>query len=66
MADFDLNKVDKAEVKYDKFLTMLQVKYGYTRQKAREEIARFWAEYQIKSRDNTEATSQGTENDLKK
>ena len=66
MADFDLNKVDKAEIKYDKFLTMLQVKYGYTRQKAREEIARFWAEYQIKSRDNTEATSQVTENDLKK
>ena len=66
MADFDLNKVDKAEVKYDKFLTMLQVKYGYTRQKAREEIARFWAEYQIKSRNNMEATSQVTENDLKK
>src|ERR1700752_2152715 len=49
MADFDLNKVDKAEVKYDKFLTMLQVKYGYTRQKAREEIAKFWAEYEAKS-----------------
>lgn len=49
MADFDLNKVDKAEVKYDKFVTMLQVKYGYTRQKAREEIARLWAEYEAKN-----------------
>jgi hypothetical protein len=66
MADFDLNKVDKAEVKYDKFLTMLQVKYGYTRQKAREEIARFWAEYQVKSRMNSDAASHVTENKLKK
>ena len=26
MADYDLTKVDKAEVKFDKFVTMLQVK----------------------------------------
>jgi len=45
MSDFDLHKVDKAEVKFDKFVTMLQVKYGFTRQQAREEITRFWAEY---------------------
>ena len=44
MAEFDLNKVDKAEVKFDKFVTMLQVKYGYTREKAREEISRLWGE----------------------
>lgn len=44
MADYDLNKVDKAEVKFDKFVTMLRVKYGYTPEKAREEIGRFWAE----------------------
>lgn len=44
IADFDLNKVDKAEVKFDKFVTMLRVKYGYTPEKAREEISRFWAE----------------------
>ena len=50
MADYDLNKVDKADVKFDKFVTMLQVKYGYTRQKAREEIARLWAEYESKSK----------------
>ena len=46
MADFDLVKVDKAEVKFDKFVTMLQVKYGFTRQQAREEIGKFWAEYE--------------------
>jgi len=50
MADYDLNKVDKAEVKFDKFVTMLQVKYGYTRQKAREEIGSLWTEYEAKSK----------------
>ncbi|MEP6894820.1 MAG: hypothetical protein ABI986_04350 [Chloroflexota bacterium] len=46
MVEYDLVKVDKAEVKFDKFVTMLQVKYGYTRQKAREEINRLWVEYE--------------------
>jgi hypothetical protein len=38
MSEYDLNKVDKAEVKFDKYVTMLQVKYGYTRQEAKTEI----------------------------
>lgn len=46
MAEYDLNKVDKAPVKLDSFVTKLQVKYGYTRQKAREEVGKLWAEYQ--------------------
>jgi hypothetical protein len=50
MAEYDLAKVDKADVKFDKFVTMLQVKYGYTRQKARENIERLWAEYEAKGR----------------
>jgi hypothetical protein len=50
MAEFDLHKVDKAEVKFDKFVTMLQVKYGYTREKAREEVGRLWGEYREKSK----------------
>jgi hypothetical protein len=48
MAEFDLVKVDKADVKFDKFVTMLQVKYGFPRQKAREEINRVWTEYEAK------------------
>jgi hypothetical protein len=52
MADFDLNKVDKAEDKYDRFVTMLQVKYGLNRQQAREEVQKFWAEYKAKNRNN--------------
>jgi hypothetical protein len=36
--DDDLNKVEKAPIKFDKYVTMLQVKYGYTRVHAKEEI----------------------------
>ena len=53
MAEYDLVKVDKAEVKFDKFTTMLQVKYGYTRQKAREEVNRLWNEYETNSKKAT-------------
>ena len=53
MAEYDLNKVDKAEVKFDKFVTMLRVKYGYTPERAREEIGRFWAEYIAKGKAST-------------
>ena len=48
MADFDLSKVDKAEDKYDRFVTMLQVKYGLSRQLAREEVQKFWAEHEAR------------------
>jgi allophanate hydrolase subunit 1 len=44
MVEYDLNKVDKAEVKFDKYVTMLQVKYGYTRQEAKMEIGKRVAE----------------------
>jgi hypothetical protein len=52
MAEYDLVKVDKAEVKFDKFVTMLQVKYGYTRQKAREEIGKLWSDYESKNKNS--------------
>ena len=45
VGDFDLNRMDKAEDKYHRFVTMLQVKYGFTRQQAREEIGKFWTEF---------------------
>jgi len=59
MAEFDLHKVDKAEVKFDKFVTMLQVKYGYTREKAREEIGRLWGEYREKSKNMDPSNESG-------
>jgi hypothetical protein len=50
MADYDLSKVDKSDVKLNKFITMLRVKYGYTPEKAREELGRFWAEHIAQSK----------------
>ncbi|MBI5935958.1 MAG: hypothetical protein HY867_19810 [Chloroflexi bacterium] len=52
MAEFDLLKVDKAEVKFDKFTTLLQVKYGYTRQQARDEVGKRWKEHVSKNPEN--------------
>lgn len=52
VGDFDLNKVDKAEDKYHRFVTMLQVKYGYTRQQARLEVNKLWMEYEANSKNN--------------
>jgi hypothetical protein len=52
IAEYDLLKVDKAEAKFDKLVSMLQVKYGYTRQKAREEIGKLWADYESKNTGN--------------
>ena len=50
IAEYDLVRVDKADAKFDKFATMLQVKYGYTRQRAYQEINRMWVEHEIKTR----------------
>ena len=36
--DLDLSRVDKAEFKLDKYVVMLQVKYGYSKLYAKEEI----------------------------
>jgi len=45
LAEHDLKKVDKAEDKQEKFVTILQVKYGYTRQQAQEEINKRWVAF---------------------
>jgi hypothetical protein len=50
IVEYDLKKVDKAEVKYEKMNTMLRVKYGLTHLKAREEISKLWAEHESKNR----------------
>jgi hypothetical protein len=36
--DLDLSRVDKAVVKLDKYVILLQVKYGYTKEFAKAEI----------------------------
>ena len=47
LGEHDLKKIDKADDKQNKFLTMLQVKYGYTRQEATEELNRRWAAFYL-------------------
>ena len=48
--EHDLKKVDKADDKLYKFVTILQVKYGFTREQARDEINKRWsAFYRAKS-----------------
>ena len=40
LTEDDLTKVDKAPIKFDKYLLILRVKYGYTREGARMEISK--------------------------
>jgi hypothetical protein len=43
----DLNKVEKAPVKRDKYAMMLRVKYGYTHERARDEINKRIADLEV-------------------
>jgi hypothetical protein len=42
----DLKKVEKAPIKLDKYAMLLRIKYGYTHERARQEINRRVAELQ--------------------
>lgn len=44
----DLKKVEKAPVKFDKYAMMLRVKYGYTLERAKQEINRRVVELEAK------------------
>ena len=46
ITDADLEKIDKAEIKFLQYLTLLQRKYRYDRQMAKDEIVRRVAEYE--------------------
>jgi len=52
MSDYDLVKVDKAVIKFDKYITMLQVKYGYTRQQAKTEVGKRVEEFETAQKAN--------------
>ena len=49
MSDVDLVKVDKADNKFGKYVTLLQVKYGFTRDQAKKEVSRRLAAYEAES-----------------
>lgn len=46
----DLEKVDKADVKFDKYVTMLRVKYGYTREQAKKEVSKRVTKYEAEQK----------------
>jgi len=50
IAEYDLAKVDKAPVKFDKYVTVLKTKYGYTREQAKKEIDKRLAEYETEQK----------------
>ena len=47
ITDSDLNKVEKADIKFFEYVTILQLKYGYDREVAKDESRRV-AEYETK------------------
>ena len=47
VSDEDLNEVEKAPFRLDKYAMILRVKYGYTRERARQEINRRLAELEV-------------------
>ena len=46
ITDVDLQQVEAADIKFFEYVSMLQLKYGYERQVAKDEIARRVAEYE--------------------
>ena len=46
ITDSDLEKVDKADIKFFEYVTIIQLKYALDRQVAKDEIARHLAEYE--------------------
>jgi hypothetical protein len=48
ITDSDLDKVQKADIKFFEYVRILQLKYGYDRQSAKDEIGRLVEEYETK------------------
>lgn len=54
MSDEEMNKVDKADSKFDRYVTMLQVKYGYTREQAIKEVGKHVEAYEAEQKNANE------------
>ena len=48
ITDADLEKVEKADIKFFEYVTILQLKYGYDRQAAKDEVGKRVADYDTK------------------
>jgi hypothetical protein len=50
ITDDDLEQIEKADIKFFEYVTILQLKYGYDRQVAKDEVAKRVADYDTKLR----------------
>jgi len=48
ITDADLKQVEEADIKFFEYVTILQLKYGYDREVAKNEIGRRMTEYETK------------------
>ncbi len=48
ITDFDLKQVENADIKFFEYVTILQLKYGYDREAAKNEVSRRVTEYETK------------------
>jgi hypothetical protein len=48
ITDSDLHQVEEADIKFFEYVTILQLKYGYDRQIAKDEVSRRVTEYETK------------------
>jgi len=48
ITDSDLKMVEKADDKFFAYVSVLQLKYGYERQVAKDEVGKRMAEYDVK------------------
>jgi len=48
ITDADLKRVEKADIKFFEYVTILQLKYGLDRQVAKDEVERHVVEYETK------------------
>jgi len=48
ITDADLERVEKADIKFFEYVTILQMKYGYDRQVAKDEVGKRVAEFEAK------------------
>jgi hypothetical protein len=50
ITEYDLAKLDKVPAKFDKYVTMLRVKYGYTSEQAKKEIGKHMTQYETEQK----------------
>jgi hypothetical protein len=67
ITEYDLAKLDKTPDKFEKYITVLRVKYAYTREQAKKEISKHFEESGgIQALDGNDADKPQDKNDQKR